>query len=109
MYGLISSKESLSADPVEDIEATNLRFLPGRNRSKQKHDENTIYEPREIRGIIYYKVSYQKEGTGRKRVGDESGVATPPGGAARGGLTPQGGVGHPGSGSVPFSLRSFPY
>ena len=53
------------------------RVCPGRNRSKQKHDENTIYEPRGIRGIIYYEVSYQKEGTGRKRVG----------GGVRGGLT----------------------
>ena len=36
-----------------------------------------IYGPRGIRGVIYYEVSYQKEGTGRKRVG----------GGVRGGLT----------------------
>ena len=46
------------------------RVCPNRNRSKQKHDENTIYEPREIPGVIYYEVSQQKEGTRRKRVGD---------------------------------------
>ena len=39
----------------------------------------------------------------------EFGVASPPGGAARGGPAPWGGVGHPGSGSVPFLLRNFPY
>jgi hypothetical protein len=27
-----------------------LRTTPDRNRSKQKHDENTIYRPRAIRG-----------------------------------------------------------
>ena len=39
----------------------------------------------------------------------ESGVATPPGGVARGEAPPQGGVSHPGSVSVPLSLHNFPY
>jgi hypothetical protein len=29
-----------------------LEQSPDRNRSKQKHDENTIYRPRAIRGVI---------------------------------------------------------
>jgi hypothetical protein len=29
-----------------------LRTTPNRNRSKQKHDENMIYRPRAIRGVI---------------------------------------------------------
>jgi hypothetical protein len=29
-----------------------LRTTPDRNRSKRKHDENTIYKPQTIRGVI---------------------------------------------------------
>src|SRR4051812_9888084 len=43
--------------------ALNLRTFPDRNRSKRKHDENTMHEPRGIRGVIYYEVSRHKEGT----------------------------------------------
>jgi hypothetical protein len=37
---------------AEAMMPLNLRTTPDRNRSKQKHDENTIYRPRVIRGVI---------------------------------------------------------
>jgi hypothetical protein len=53
MYGLMTSAREFSSDePDEYIAAPKLRTTPDRNRSKQKHDENTIYIPRAIRGII---------------------------------------------------------
>jgi hypothetical protein len=42
-----------------------------RNRSKQKYDENTIYRPRAIRGVIYAKIKHQNEVTGGNRDGNE--------------------------------------
>jgi hypothetical protein len=57
MYGLtMSMKEFSLDDPEEDMAALYLRMKSGRNRSKPKHDERTIYGPRGIRGIIYQKV-----------------------------------------------------
>jgi hypothetical protein len=53
MYGLMMSAREFSLDePDEDMEALKLRPTPDRNRSKQKHDKNTIYRPRAIRGVI---------------------------------------------------------
>ena len=74
-----SSIGSFPLSLVDTIVLLNFqRVCPGRNISKQKHEENTIYEPRGIRGVIYYEVSYQKEGTRRKRVGGgvRSGLTT---------------------------------
>jgi hypothetical protein len=48
-----------------------LRSTPDRNRSKQKHDENTIYRPRAIRGVIEAKIKHQNEVTGGNRDGNE--------------------------------------
>jgi hypothetical protein len=36
----------------ESMVLLKLRSTPDRNSSKQKHDENTIYKPRAIRGVI---------------------------------------------------------
>jgi hypothetical protein len=53
MYKLMMSAREFSSDePEEDIVALKLRTAPDRNKSKQKHDENTIYRPRAIRGVI---------------------------------------------------------
>jgi hypothetical protein len=53
MYGLMmSAREFSSYEPDEDMAAPKLGTTPNRNRSKQKHDENTIYRPRAIRGVI---------------------------------------------------------
>jgi hypothetical protein len=53
MYELMMSAREFSSDePEEDMVAPKLRTTPDRNRSKQKHDENTIYRPWEIQGVI---------------------------------------------------------
>jgi hypothetical protein len=68
MYGLIISAREFSSDePDEDMAAPKLRTTPDRNRSKQKHDENTIYKPRVIQGVIYAKIKHQNEVTGGNR------------------------------------------
>ena len=85
------------------------RVCPGRNRSKRKYDENTIYEPREIQGLYITKFHIKRKVLGENESEAESGVDSPPGDAAKGGPVPQGGVSHPGSVSVIFFLRSFPY
>ena len=100
---MISSKESPSADLVEDIVAYKSGILPGRNRSKQKHDENTIYKPRGIGGLYITKFHIKRKVLGENESEAESGVDSPLGGAARGGSAPQGGVSHPGS--IPSLFR----
>jgi hypothetical protein len=53
MYGLMTSAREFSLDnPEEDMVALDLRLKFGRNRSKQKLDEEKIHGPRGIRGII---------------------------------------------------------
>jgi hypothetical protein len=53
MYGLMMSAREFSLDEQdEDMVTLKLRTTPDRNISKQKHDENTIYRPRAIRGVI---------------------------------------------------------
>jgi hypothetical protein len=37
---------------AESMVLPELRSTPNRNRSKQKHDEKTIYRLRAIRGVI---------------------------------------------------------
>jgi hypothetical protein len=44
-----------------------LRTTPDRNSSKRKHDENTIYKPRVILGVIKAKIKHQNEVTGGKQ------------------------------------------
>jgi hypothetical protein len=52
MYGLMMSAREFSSDePDEDMVALKLRTAPDRNRSKQKHDKNTIYIPWVIWGL----------------------------------------------------------
>jgi hypothetical protein len=48
-----------------------LRTAPDRNRSKQKHDKNTIYRPRAIRGVILVKTKHRNENTGENQDGNE--------------------------------------
>jgi hypothetical protein len=53
MYELMMSAREFSSDELdEDMVTLKLRTTPERNRLKQKHDENTIYKPRAIRGVI---------------------------------------------------------
>jgi hypothetical protein len=53
MYGLMMSAREFSSDePDEDMAASKLRTTPDRNSSKQEHDENTIYKPWVIQGVI---------------------------------------------------------
>jgi hypothetical protein len=52
MYGLMMSAREFSSDkPDGDMVALKLRTTPDRNRSKQKHEENTIYRPQAIQGL----------------------------------------------------------
>jgi hypothetical protein len=52
MYGLMMSAREFSLDePDEDMVALKLGTTPDINRSKQKHDENTIHRPRVIQGV----------------------------------------------------------
>jgi hypothetical protein len=44
-----------------------LRTALDRNRLKQKHDENMIYRPRAIRGVIYAKIKQQDKSIGGNR------------------------------------------
>src|SRR4051812_48856687 len=61
-----------------DHGALNLRSFPDRNRSTQKYDENSMQEPRGIRGVIYYELSKHKEGYDTKtRRSRSSGKAHP--------------------------------
>jgi hypothetical protein len=47
---------SIGFSPLSSLEGAmmllELKTTPDRNSSKQKHDENTIYKPRAIRGVI---------------------------------------------------------
>jgi hypothetical protein len=48
----MSTREFSSDELDEDMVTLKLRTTPDRNRSKQKHNENTIYKPRAIWGVI---------------------------------------------------------
>jgi hypothetical protein len=48
----MSVREFSSDEPEEDMVALKLKMAPDKNRSKQKHDEKTIYRPRAIRVVI---------------------------------------------------------
>src|SRR5215216_3503056 len=110
MYGLmISSKGSPLDVPEEDIVAPNLR-LHLAETDRNKNTTKTRYTNlRRSRGLYITKFHVKRKVLGENGSKTESWVASPPGGAARGGPAPWGGVGHPGSGSVPFSLQNFPY
>src|SRR3954464_2459289 len=79
-----------------DHDALKLRRFPYRNRSKRKHDENTMHEPRGIRGVIYYEVSMHKEGTGMKTRRRRSSGGSHPLQAWPAGARAWGGCVHPG-------------
>jgi hypothetical protein len=65
MYGLMMSAREFSSDePDENMAAPKLRTTPDINRSKQKHDKNTIYRPRAIWGVIKAKIKHQSKVTG---------------------------------------------
>jgi hypothetical protein len=60
MYGLMTSAREFSSDePDKDMVALKLRTAPDRNKVKQKHDENTIYRPRAIRGLYRRKLNIE--------------------------------------------------
>jgi hypothetical protein len=110
MYGLMISAREFSSDgPDEDIATQSGEQSPGRNSSKQKHDEKMIYRPRGLRGLcrrkLYIKAKSQEE-TGTKT---SSEVFSHQGGAARGGPTPPVCEEHPDSFSCLFSSRDFSY
>jgi hypothetical protein len=110
MYGLMMSAREFSSDELEeDMVALKLRTAPDRNRSKQKHDKNTIYRPRAIRGL--YRQKLNNETKAEEEIGTEtsSEANTPQGGAASRGPAPPGGVDPPGSVSNSFSSRDFSY
>jgi hypothetical protein len=72
MYGLMMSAREFSSDePDENMAAPKLRTTSDRNKSKQKHDENMIYRPRVIRGVLYVKIKHQNKVTGGNRDGNE--------------------------------------
>jgi hypothetical protein len=47
----MSARDFSSDELEEDMVALELRTTPDRNRSKQKHDEKTIYRPQAIWGV----------------------------------------------------------
>jgi hypothetical protein len=49
---MMSAREFSLDEPDKDMAAPKLRTIPDRNRSKQKHNENMIYRPWAIRGVI---------------------------------------------------------
>jgi hypothetical protein len=110
MYGLMMSTREFSSDePEENMVALKQRTTPDRNKSKQKHDEKTIYRPRAIRGLYRQKFNNKtkaQEETGTKTC---SQVTTPQGGAASRGPAPQCGVEPPGSVSNSFLSHDFSY
>src|SRR4051812_17872405 len=62
-----------------DHGALNLRRFPDRNRSKRKHDENTMHEPWGIRGLYIMKFQCIKKVLTWKQGGDGvRGWDTPP-------------------------------
>jgi hypothetical protein len=83
MYGLMMSAREFSSDePDEDMVALKLRKALDRNRSKQKHDEKTIYRPRAIWGLYRQKLNIETKS--QEEIGTEtsSEANTPQGGAA---------------------------
>jgi hypothetical protein len=86
-----------------------MTTTPDRNRSKQKHDENTIYRPWAMRGLYRQKLNIKtksQEETGKEM---SSEVNSPQGGMASRGPVPPGGVEPPGSVSNLFSSCDFLY
>jgi hypothetical protein len=79
------------------------------NRSKQKHNENTIYRPREIRGLYRQKLNIKTKSQEETGMETSSKANTPQGGAASKGPVPPGGVEPQGSVSNWFSCRDFSY
>jgi hypothetical protein len=86
-----------------------LRIAPGRNRSKQKHNEKMIYKPRAIRGL--YRRKFNNKMKTREETGMEtsSEANTPQGGTASKGSVPRCGVEPLGSVSNSFLSRDFSY
>jgi hypothetical protein len=86
-----------------------LRKTPNKNRSKQKHDESTIYRPWPIRGLYRRKLNIETKSQEETRRKMSSKTNSPQGGATRRGPAPPGGVEPPGSVSNPFSSLDFSY
>jgi hypothetical protein len=86
-----------------------LRTAPDRNRSKQKHIENTIYRPRAIRGLYRRKLNIEMKS--QEETGTEMSfeAGTPQGGATSRGPAPPSGEEPPDSVSNPYSSREFSY
>jgi hypothetical protein len=49
---MMSAREFSSDEPEEDMVALKLKTAPDRDKSRQKHDEKTIYRPQAIWGVI---------------------------------------------------------
>jgi hypothetical protein len=110
MYGLIMSAREFSSDePYKDMVALKLRTAPNRNRSKQKHEENTIYRPWAIRGVYRGKLNIETKSQEEFGTETSSEVNSPQGGAASRRPAPPSGVEPPGSISNPFSSHDFSY
>jgi hypothetical protein len=87
MYGLMMFAREFSSDePDEDMVTLKLRTTPDRNRSKRKHDENTIYRPRAIRGLYRRKLNIETKSQEKTGTETSSGVVSPQGGVAWSGL-----------------------
>jgi hypothetical protein len=86
-----------------------LRTTPDRNRSKQKHDENTIYRPRAIWGLYRRKLNIEMKTQEETGTETSSKVDIPQGGVASRGPAPPGGVEPSGSVSNSFSSCDFSY
>jgi hypothetical protein len=86
-----------------------LQTTPDRNRSKQKHDENTIYRPQAIRGFYRQKVNIKTKAHEETETKMSSEADTPQGGVTSRGPAPPGGVEPPGSVSNSFSSCGFSY
>jgi hypothetical protein len=86
-----------------------LRSTPDRNSSKQKHDENMIHRPRVLGGLYRQKLYIERKSQEENGTETSSGVVSPQGGAAWGGLAPPGGEEPPDSVSCPFSSHDFSY
>jgi hypothetical protein len=108
MYELMMSAREFSSDePDEDMVTLKLRTTPARNRLERKHDENTIYKPRAIRGVISAKIKHRNIITGGNRDRNKLRGALATGRRGLEWARAPGGEKPPDFVSCPFSSRDF--